>query len=30
MALAGDYRTRAYREPPDATVLAPEEFGALV
>jgi arsenite methyltransferase len=30
MALAGDYRSRAYREPPDATVLPPETFGALV
>ena len=30
MAFAGDYRSRAYREPPDATVLAPETFGALV
>ena len=30
MALAGDYRSRAYREPPNATVLAPEAFGALV
>ena len=30
MAFCGNYRTRAYREPPDATVLAPEAFGALV
>lgn len=30
MALCGYSRTRAYREPPDATVLAPEAFGALV
>ena len=30
MTLAGDYRSRAYREPPSATVLAPEAFGALV
>lgn len=30
LALCGYSRTRAYREPPDATVLAPKEFGALV
>ena len=30
MAFCGNYRTRAYREPPDATVLAPEAFGVLV
>ena len=30
MAFCGNYRTRAYREPPDATVLPPEEFGTLV
>ena len=30
LALAGYARTRAFREPPDATVLAPGEFGALV
>ena len=30
MAFCGNYRTRAYREPPDATVLAPDEFGLLV
>ncbi len=30
MAFCGNYRTRAYREPPDATVLAPEAFGTLV
>ncbi len=30
MTLAGDYRSRAYREPPSATVLPPETFGALV
>ncbi len=30
MTFAGYSRTRAYREPPDATVLPPEAFGALV
>ena len=30
MTLAGDYRSRSYREPPNATVLPPEVFGALV
>lgn len=30
MTLAGDYRSRAYREPPNATVLPPETFGTLV
>ena len=30
MTLAGDYRSRAYREPPNATVLPPDVFGALV
>ena len=30
MTLAGDYRSRAYREPPNATVLPPGVFGALV
>ena len=30
MTLAGDYRSRVYREPPNATVLAPEAFGELV
>ena len=30
MALAGDYRSRVYREPPSATVLTPDAFGALV
>ena len=30
LALCGYARTTAFREPPDATVLAPGEFGALV
>lgn len=30
MALGGDYRSRIYREPPDAQVLAPATFGELV
>jgi ubiquinone/menaquinone biosynthesis C-methylase UbiE len=30
MAFAGDYRSRVYREPPDATVLSPEMFAGLV
>ena len=30
LSLAGYSRTRAYREPPDATVLPPGEFGTLV
>ncbi len=30
MTLAGDYRSRAYREPPNATVLPPDVFGSLV
>ncbi len=30
MAMAGDYRSRAFREPPSATVLTPAEFGGLV
>ncbi len=30
LSMAGYSRTRAYREPPDATVLAPGAFGALV
>ena len=30
MTLAGDYRSRAFREPPNATVLAPDAFGTLV
>ncbi len=30
MAFFGNYRTRAYREPPDAVVLTPADFGALV
>ena len=30
LAFCGYARTTAFREPPDATVLAPGEFGALV